>query len=106
EHDLTLLMSTQHSTEKQRDERIPEIHLLHGRKGSPALLNDLAHEFERRGLATKTISFDDAHNISPNSRVVAFLDEENLLLDADQHRIGLFQHLAATSASMLWLTSC
>ncbi|KAJ4296346.1 hypothetical protein N0V90_006391 [Kalmusia sp. IMI 367209] len=100
EHDLTLLMSTQSSTEKQRDERIPELHLLHGNKGTPALLTHLAHEFERHGLSTKTICFDDAHDISPNSRVVAFLDEENLLLNTDQNRIRLFQYLAANSVNI------
>ena len=34
------------------------------------------------------------------------MDEENLLLGANQHHIGLLQHLAATTASMVWLTSC
>lgn len=107
EHESTLMMCTRRDIEKQPDGRSPVIHLLHGAKGAPALLNDLAQEFERRGLSTKTIRFDDAREVSlPNSRVVAFLDGENLLLGADQHRIGLFQHLAATTASMVWLTSC
>ena len=107
EHEFTLRMCTRRDTEKQPDGRSPVVHLLHGAKGVPALLNHLAKEFERRGLSTKTMRFDDARDVSlPNSRVVAFLDGENLLLSADQHRIGLFQHLVATTASMIWLTSC
>ena len=107
EHDSSLMMSTRRGTEKQADERSPVVHLLHGAKGAPALLNHLAKEFERRELSTKTIRLDDVRDaLPPNSRVVAFLDGENLLLGADQHRIGLFQHLAATTASMVWLTSC
>ncbi|OCK76857.1 ketoacyl-synt-domain-containing protein [Lepidopterella palustris CBS 459.81] len=104
-HYLTLSMATQHSEEKQADQRKPEVHLLHGSKGAPALLSHLAKEFEQRGLTTKTVPFEDALTLASDSRVVAFLDNENLLLGADQHRIELFQHLAATTTSMIWLTS-
>ena len=107
EHDFTLIMGTRRDREMQPRGRSPVVHLLHDAKGVPALLNNLAQEFERRGLSTKAIRFDDAWDaLLPNSRVVAFLDGENLLLRADQQRIGLFQHLAATTASMIWLTSC
>ena len=107
EHNFTLIMGTRHDTEMQPIGRSPVVHLLHDAKGAPALLNHLAQEFERRGLSTKAIRFDDAWDaLLPNSRVIAFLDGENLLLSADQHRIGLFQHLAATTTSMIWLTSC
>ncbi|KAA8567414.1 hypothetical protein EYC84_010432 [Monilinia fructicola] len=106
DNDSVLTVSTRNSTAKQADQRTAVIHLLHGAKGVPALLNPLAQEFERRGLSTKVLSFEDAREVPANSRVVAFLDGENLLLDADQHRIGLFQHLAANATSMVWLTSC
>lgn len=107
EHNFTLIMGTRHDTEMQPRGRSPVVHLLHDAKGAPALLNHLAQEFERRGLSTKATRFDDACDVLlPNSRVVAFLDGEKLLLSADQHRIGLFQHLAATATSMIWLTSC
>lgn len=63
--------------------------------------------YARRGLSTKTVLFDDARNaLLPNFRVFAFLDGENLPLSPDQHGIGLFQHLATTTTSMIWLTSC
>lgn len=107
EHDFTLIMGTRRDIEIQPEGRSPVVHLLHDAKGAAALLNHLAQEFARRGLSTKTIRFDDARNaLLPNSRGVAFLDGENLLLSPDQHRIGLFQHLATTTTSMIWLTSC
>ena len=107
ELDSTLMMCTRRDAEKQPQSTSPMVLLLHGSKGAPALLNHLAHEFERRGLPTRTARFDDAREVSlPNSRVVAFLDGENLLLGTDQHRIRLFQHLAVNTASMVWLTSC
>jgi SAM-dependent methyltransferase len=110
EQDSTLATSTRRIiTEDQPGGGNPVVHLLHGSKGEPALLNHLAQELERRGLSTKTIPFDNAQDITdPDSRVVAFLDGENLLLGArtDQHRLGIFQHLTATTASMIWITSC
>ena len=80
--------------------------LLHSAKGAPAFLSQLSREFERRSLVVKTGSLEESPNEIPlNARVVAFLNGENLLLDADQRRFGLFQHLARNTASMVWLTS-
>ncbi|KAI9752218.1 MAG: Type I Iterative PKS [Chaenotheca gracillima] len=82
------------------------IQLLHGAKGAPALLKQLARELERRGLQAKTAPFDNAlREVPDHAHVVAFLDGENLLLDVDQHRLDLFKHLAHHTASMVWLTS-
>lgn len=106
-HSCTLMVSTLRDTDTQHDERSPVVHLLHGAQGAPALLNHLAQEMERCGLSTKTVPLDHVRDVlSPNSRVVAFLDGENLLFAADQHRLALFQHLAANTASMVWITSC
>ena len=83
-----------------------EVCLLHGAKGAPPLLGCLAQELQRRGISSKTFPFEKALNVaSTNSRVVAFLDGENLLLDADDRHLKLFQHLARIAASMVWLTS-
>ncbi|KAJ5685228.1 hypothetical protein N7536_007847 [Penicillium majusculum] len=82
------------------------VHLLHGDQGPAELLHQLAQALAELGLAIKISSIDDAQTVvSPNSHVVAFLDGDNLLFAAGQHRIGLFQHLAANTASMMWLTS-
>jgi NADPH:quinone reductase-like Zn-dependent oxidoreductase/acyl carrier protein len=104
--DSTLLLATLPHQEAQPEDRSSLIHLLHGTSGMPLLLDRMAHELKGRGLSTKIMGLEDAKSIPAKSRVIAFLDQENLLLDADQHRIELFQHLAANAASMVWLTSC
>jgi NADPH:quinone reductase-like Zn-dependent oxidoreductase len=69
-------------------------------------LKGLAAELERRGLSTKTTLLDNALSEVPdNARVIAFLDGENLLLDADQRRLEILQYLAHHTSSMVWLTS-
>ncbi|KAJ6151653.1 hypothetical protein N7470_007250 [Penicillium chermesinum] len=83
------------------------VHFLHGANGAPSLLRQLARAIEQHGVTTQTSLLDDVRNVlSPNSHVVVSLDGENLLFGADQRRLGLFQYLAANTASMLWLTSC
>ena len=82
------------------------VHLLHGAKGAPPLLGRLAQELQRRGIPSKMSPFEGALDVaSKNTRLVAFLDGENLLLDADDRRLKLFQHLVRTAASMVCLTS-
>ncbi|PHH91148.1 hypothetical protein CDD83_1525 [Cordyceps sp. RAO-2017] len=103
----TVVFSALHDEARQHGRQIPVVSLLHGAKGPPALVTHLARAMEERGLCPKIMPLDRAHDtVPPNSRVVAFLDCENLLLDADQRRLGLFQHLAANAASMVWITSC
>lgn len=102
-----IVFSTLLDTAKEQDRSGPVVHLLHGSSGAPALLDDLSQALERRGLATRTVPLDRAREDVPaHARVVAFLDGENLLFHADQRRIGLFQHLAAHAATMVWITSC
>nr|ALP31883.1 polyketide synthase 17 [Diaporthe helianthi] len=83
------------------------VHLLHGSGSTPKLLCQVAMEFRRRGIvpAVSRIDVDDVRaDVAMNSRVVAFLDGSNLLLDADEDQLRVFQHLASHSKSMLWLT--
>jgi hypothetical protein len=61
-----------------------QIQLLHGTSGVPPLLVDLGQELNRRGILTNVIPIESTlHSITPASRVIAFLDGENLLLNAD-----------------------
>ncbi|RYP56895.1 hypothetical protein DL771_011537 [Monosporascus sp. 5C6A] len=113
-HDSTVIVSTLSDPDTNREvpngtghTSTPLVHLLHGSKGAPALLKSLAEEMEGRSLSVRISPLDSAKDIvTPDSRVVAFLDGENLLLSADEHRLGLFQHLAHNAASMVWITSC
>ncbi|KAI1854205.1 hypothetical protein JX266_001346 [Neoarthrinium moseri] len=106
-HHGTVILTTAIDKDKEVNKGSPVVHLLHGANGAPTLLAHLAQALEKRGLSTKTFPLDEAREtVAPNSRVVAFLEGENLLLDADQNRISLFQHLAANTATMVWVTSC
>ncbi|KAB8235179.1 type I polyketide synthase [Aspergillus alliaceus] len=83
------------------------VHLLHGDQGVPPLLSRLSQEYALRGISTTIYPLDKALEVvSPNSRVVAFLEGKNLLLDANEGRLQLFQHLAQSTKCMTWLTSC
>ena len=89
------------------DKKTSEVQLLHGVNGAPGLLSHLAQELERRGISSKVVALGNAMDtVSQNSHVVAFLDGENLLMDANEHHLKLFQHLARSTVSMICITSC
>lgn len=103
----SMVLCTTPSENQSPDQRSKTIHLLHGSNGVPALLDSVAQELRTRGLDPRTMPLDIVEtNLSQDARVIAFLDGENLLFTADQRRLGLFQHLAANTASMVWVTSC
>lgn len=82
------------------------VHLLHGASGPPPLLDCVARHLADQGIQHRTSPVDEALDVIPeNARVMMFLDGENLLLDVDQHRLDIFQHLARNSRTMVWLTS-
>ncbi|KEY70889.1 hypothetical protein S7711_00732 [Stachybotrys chartarum IBT 7711] len=104
--DATMILGTRPSPQSGDEAGKKVVHLLHGSQGVPALLNRLSDGFEEQHIPTKVVPFEDVeHALPPNARVVAFLDGENLLFTADQHRLGLFQYLAANTSSMVWITS-
>ena len=101
----SVLMST--FVGPQRQAAGPQvIWLLHNAHGSPALLEYLAQELEHRDLLVKTGSLEDSlEELPSDSRVIFFLDGQNLLLDVDQRRFDQFKRLAHQVTSMMWLTS-
>ncbi|KAL9109918.1 MAG: hypothetical protein Q9227_005441 [Pyrenula ochraceoflavens] len=83
-----------------------KVQLLHGASGVPSLLSNLAEEMKRRGVSCKAVPLDNAEDaVSSGSRVVVFFDSNDLLLDVDEQRIRIFQHLVRSTASMVCLTS-
>jgi hypothetical protein len=88
------------------DESPDHMHLLHSTTEPPPILTQLAHALQCRGLRTTTMFLDNAHRDVPtDAHIVAFLDDDHLLLAADERRLGLFQHLARHASSVMWLTS-
>ena len=109
----TILVSTLLGAKATQEEKpsgnkkTSEVQLLHGVNGAPSLLGLFAQELERRGISSKAVTFGNAlDTVSQNSHVVAFLDGDNLLMDADEHHLKLFQHLARNTSSMVCISSC
>lgn len=83
-----------------------EVHLLHGDKGPPALLSEVARALEDRGISSKVISLETAADtIRWNIRGIAFLEDEYLFLNGDEGHLRTFQHLAAHADTLVCLTS-
>ncbi|KAF2799143.1 hypothetical protein K505DRAFT_356833 [Melanomma pulvis-pyrius CBS 109.77] len=84
-----------------------EVQLLYSTEASPQLVGQLAREIERRGGNTRESPLVEALDRAlPDSRVIALIDEEHLLLNSDKRYLETFQHLARNATSMVVITSC
>ncbi|RKL41407.1 Compactin diketide synthase mokB [Fusarium proliferatum] len=82
------------------------VHILYGAGGEPLLLASVSHQLAEQGIRYNPSPLDKAMDlISEGARVIAFLDDENLLLDLNGHQLAVLQHLARNCKSMIWLTS-
>ena len=83
------------------------VHVLYGASTPPSLVDPISAELRQRGVIARTGPLDDAlGSISPESRVVALFDEKHLLVNAGEHDLKVFQHLARNAGSLVSLTSC
>ena len=83
------------------------VHVLYGARTTPPLVSQISEELKQRGVIAKASRLDEAMGIiAPESRVVALFDEENLLVDANEQDLKIFQHLARNAGSLVVLTSC
>lgn len=83
------------------------VHLLHSASGPPALLQGIFQELRKRGIAPIVLSIESSvEQVRPGAHIIAFLDDENLLLDVEASRLAIFQHLARCCSSMIWITCC
>ncbi|KAG5789974.1 hypothetical protein H9Q69_010962 [Fusarium xylarioides] len=82
------------------------VHILHGVRSEPSLSVSVAQQLAAHGIQYSSAPLDRAIDLVPEgARVIAFLDDENLLLDLNEHQLAVFQHLARNCKSMIWLTS-
>lgn len=83
------------------------VRLIHASQKVPPLIADLARELQGRSIPFEISALDNVvEDIkSSTSRIVALLNDENLLLDVDDRRVQRFQHLARNASTMVWLTS-
>ncbi|KAF2686244.1 hypothetical protein K458DRAFT_441826 [Lentithecium fluviatile CBS 122367] len=82
------------------------LQLFYGSSQVPVVLSQIFGELQRRKARVQMASLGDAaSSIFPNARVVAYLDESNLLLDSDEGQLERFKRLVSNSQSLLLLTS-
>ncbi|KAL1883173.1 Type I Iterative PKS [Diaporthe australafricana] len=103
----TVLVSTLLDPDSSRVKPSPfEVQLLHGDKGPPALLSEVARALESRGIPSKVVSLETVTDaLRSNIRGIAFIEDEYLFLDGDERPLKAFQHLAAHAESLVCLTS-
>lgn len=83
------------------------IHVLHGARTAPPLIEHITTELHRRGVAAKVAPYDKAlDGVTKDSRVMALLDEKHLLVNASEQELKILQHLARNTATLVALTSC
>jgi len=86
--------------------RNAKVQLLHGTVSAPRLILQLSEALERQGAAADVVPLRNASDfVSPDTRVVAYLDKSNLLLDADESQLNNFKHIISNAGSLLLLTS-
>ena len=80
-----------------------EVCLVFG-KEQPEIILSLANELKRRGIPSRVSSLQSIE-IQANSHAIAFLDNENLLVDTDEQTLQKFQALVRSTSRLLCLTN-
>ncbi|CAI7630711.1 unnamed protein product [Penicillium discolor] len=86
------------------DSNSEEVYILHEQRGPSSLTVQVSTHFKENGIVVKSCSLDVV-TIPPRSRVIAFLDGDNPLIQIDQNRLEKFQSLFRNSSSMILVTS-
>ena len=107
-HNTTsVILSTVVIPEKIMKPQSAPVHVLYGAKTPPLLVSQISEELRQRSAIARTGLLDEAlGSIGPESRVVALFDETRLLVNAGEHDLKVFQHLARNASSLVSLTSC
>ncbi|QQK42980.1 polyketide synthase dehydratase-domain-containing protein [Penicillium digitatum] len=80
-----------------------EVYFLHEQRDPSSLAVQTFAHFKEKGFVVKSCSFDVV-TVPPHSRVIAFLDSDNHLIQIDQHRMEKFQSLFRNASSMILVT--
>ncbi|KAL9004067.1 MAG: hypothetical protein Q9188_003102 [Gyalolechia gomerana] len=83
------------------------VHVLYGAGTAPPLVDQISKELQQRGVIAKPGLLDEAlGDLVTDSHVVALFDDKHLLVNAGEHELKIFQHLARNAVSLVALTSC
>ncbi|KAF7538397.1 hypothetical protein G7054_g2978 [Neopestalotiopsis clavispora] len=103
----TIMSTLLEKADQSLEQRLtPEIVLLHVADKEPSLLQRLAEELKGQSVRLTVKHLQSAKEVvRGGSRVIVFLDDGSFLIDSDAERLSLFQHLARSVSSMVWITS-
>jgi NADPH:quinone reductase-like Zn-dependent oxidoreductase/SAM-dependent methyltransferase/NAD(P)-dependent dehydrogenase (short-subunit alcohol dehydrogenase family)/acyl carrier protein len=108
----TVIMSTLQPSDgsenrgTKRNTVVSDVQLLYSSKQASSLILQTAKELERRGVRVNLKSIEDVEGSLPsNARVIADLDDSNLLVDANNEQLERFKYIVSKSRSLFLLTS-
>ncbi|KAI0534672.1 hypothetical protein GGR58DRAFT_505021 [Xylaria digitata] len=102
--DTEVATAQSHSKNSHGDSE--KIQLLHSTQAPLPIASALEGEFGNREIGAEVRPFRDAAvHVSPGSRVVLFLDQQHILIEATEDLKAL-QHIVQTASTLIVLTSC
>ena len=105
-HTTSVILSTVLS-EVANEPQSAIVHVLHCARTAPPLVDQISRELKQRGVIVKAGPLDNAlDGVATGSRVVVLLDETQLLVNASEQVLKIFQHLTRNAVSLVALTSC
>ena len=83
------------------------VHVLYYARTALPLIDQISKELKQRGVIAKVGPLDKAlDGVATELRVVALFNDKNLLVNASEQDLKIFQHLTRNAASLVTLTSC
>lgn len=83
-----------------------QVSLIHGTT-KPKLIGHLEEELERQHISYNLHAIDllDDVALPSGSRAIVFLDENDFLINADEHRLDMVKLIIRNTSSLVWITS-
>ncbi|KAJ8123127.1 hypothetical protein ONZ43_g846 [Nemania bipapillata] len=86
--------------------RLIPVHLYCSGSAVQSLGEQLSNELEHRGMLGKLFTADDGlEGLSPDSHVIALLDDDHLLINSSERNFAIFQQLTRRAASLVVVTN-
>ncbi|KAI1146902.1 hypothetical protein F4825DRAFT_456023 [Nemania diffusa] len=104
-NNTTSVMVSTVLTEEANSRPIP-VHLYYSGSAVQSLGEQLSNELEHRGMLGKFFTADGGlEGLSPDSHVIALLDDDHLLINSSERNFKIFQQLTRKAASLVVVTN-
>lgn len=106
-HNTTSVILSTYTPERTDSVSGTTVHVLYGGEDSLPLVGQVSRKFEQHGILVLTGPLEEALDIvTTESRVVAILDKEHILINSSEKDLEVFQHIARNASSLVAVTSC